>query len=115
MSARLGSPIHRPADARDHETSLQQALPKKPPAPQFALLSAHRLLPSQRGLACETAAENSQRGPNMGRTIIALALALALPACGDGTEAKLDKCKADMKADLQRAIDMARQEAEKQI
>ena len=50
----------------------------------------------------------------MGRTIIALALALALPACGDGTEAKLDRCKAEMKADLQRAIDMARQEAEKQ-
>jgi hypothetical protein len=50
----------------------------------------------------------------MKRTIIALAL--ALPACGESTEtkAKLDQCKAEMKAELQQSVAMARQEADKQ-
>jgi hypothetical protein len=48
----------------------------------------------------------------MKRTIIALAL--ALPACGESTEAKLDQCKTELKAELQRTLAAARQEADKQ-
>jgi hypothetical protein len=48
----------------------------------------------------------------MRRTIIALAM--VLPACGDSTEAKLERCKAEMKAELQRTLATARQEADKQ-
>src|SRR5262245_38211770 len=48
----------------------------------------------------------------MKRTIIAIAL--ALPACGESTEVKLDRCKTEMKAEFQQSVAMARQEADKQ-
>jgi hypothetical protein len=48
----------------------------------------------------------------MKRTIIALAL--ALPACGESTGAELDRCKAEMKAEFQQSVAMTRQEADKQ-
>ena len=41
-------------------------------------------------------------------------LALALPACGESTEAKLDRCKAEMKTEFQQSLATARQEADKQ-
>ena len=47
----------------------------------------------------------------MRRTIIALAL--ALPAC-ENSEAKLDRCKAEMKTDHQQTLAVVRQEADKQ-
>lgn len=47
----------------------------------------------------------------MRRTIIALAL--ALPACGESTAA-LDRCKAEMKAEFQQSVAMTRQESDKQ-